>query len=101
MPIFRTKKEAFIWLSSGEKTIDVRKGKPRHGEIANVLCGRKVLQLRILSKETGLLTEVINQNNFRLVIPSAPCLNDAFAYLEKLYECRDGIFTAYYLGPLE
>ena len=101
MPLFRTKKEAFEWLTSSKKTIDVRKGNPHRGEVAVYLSGRKVLRMRIIKKETGKLSEVVRLDNYRLVIPSAVALDDALAYLRGLYVGYDGVFTAYYIVPLE
>jgi hypothetical protein len=36
-----------------------------------------------------------------LVIPSALVIDDALAYLQGLYDGYDGVFTAYYIAPLE
>lgn len=101
MPVFRTKKEAFEWLRLGKKTIDIRKGEPRRGEVAVYLSGRVVLRMQILKKESGRLTEIVRWDNFMLVIPSALILDDAVAYLHKLYVGYDDVFTAYYVVPLE
>ncbi len=101
MPLFRTKKEAFEWLTSGKKIIDVRKGDLHSGDVAVYLSGRKVLRMRIIKKEMGKLVEVVRSDNYRLVIPSAVTVEDAVAYLRGLYVGYDGIFTAYYIGPLE
>ena len=100
MPLFRAKKEAFEWLTSSTKTIDIRKGDPYRGEVAVYLSGRKVLRMRIIKKETGKLREVVRSDNYRLVIPSAVALDDALAYLRGLYVGYDGVFTAYYVVPL-
>jgi len=101
LPLFRTKKEAFEWLTSSKKNIDVRKGNPHRGEVAVYLSGRKVLRMRIIKRETGRLGEVVRSDNFRLVIPSAVVIDDALAYLRGLYEGYDGVFTAYYVMRLE
>jgi hypothetical protein len=102
LPLFRTKKEAFKWLNTGEKTIDVRKGHALRGEVAVYLCGRNVLKFKISKKETGQLREIMREDNFGLVIPSAVTVEDAVAYLLRLYNGYDnGIFTAYYVVPLE
>ena len=100
MPVFRTKKEAFEWLKSGEKTIDVRKGKSQMGDTAVYLSGRNVLRLKIAKRETGLLNEVVRADNYRLVIPSAATVEGAVAYLRRIYDCYDGVFTAYYVAQL-
>ncbi len=101
LPVFRTKKEAFEWLSSGKKTIDVRKGDQFRGEFAVYLSGRNVLRMKIVKRETGKLDEVVRSDNYRLVIPSALFLDDALAYLRGLYVEYNGIFCAYYVVPLE
>ena len=85
MPLFRTKKEPFEWISSGKKTIDVRKGNPRRGEIAVYLSGRNILKKKISRTETGKLREVVHLNNFKQIIPSAETIDDAIIYLLKLY----------------
>jgi len=101
VPVFRTKKEAFRWLLSGKKTIDVRKGNSFCGEFAVYLSGRNVLKMKITKRETGRLEEVVRSDNYRLVIPSALILDDALAYLRGLYLGYDGVFSAYYIVPLE
>ena len=101
MPLFRTKKEAFEWLTSSKKTIDVRKGNPHRGEGAVYLSGRKVLRMRITKRETGKLGEVVRSDNYRMIIPSAAVIDDALVYLRCLYDGYDGVFTAYYVAPLE
>jgi hypothetical protein len=100
LPVFRTKKEAFQWLNSGQKTIDIRKGSPHKGDIAVYLCGRKVLKLRILRKETGTLREIVRLDNYRLIIPTACDVACAIDYLRGLYDGFDGGFTAYYVTSL-
>ena len=97
MPLFFTRKEAFEWLKMGEKTIEVRKGNPRRGEVAVFQSGPSILRLNILKKETGRLAEVVRSDNYKLVVPSALSLGDAFAYLRGLYVGYDGVFTAYYI----
>ncbi len=101
MPLFRTKREPFEWLTSSKKTIDVRKGNPHRGEVAVYLSGQKVLRMRIIKRETGRLGEVVRSDNYRLVIPSAVVIDDALAYLRGLYDGYDGVFTAYYIAPFE
>ena len=101
LPVFRTKKEAFEWLTSSKKTIDVRRGNPHRGEVAVYLSGRKVLRMRIIKSETGRLREVVRSDNYRLVIPSAVVIDDALVYLRRLYDGYDGVFTAYYITPFE
>ncbi len=95
------KKEVFAWLKAGTKTIDVRKGRPRHGEVAVFQSGTNNLELSIVKKEIGALTEVITQENFRSVIPVAKHLNDAVDYLQAIYGTREGVFTAYHLTQMK
>lgn len=101
MPLLFTKKEMFEWLKMGKKTIDVRKGNPRRGEIAVFQSGPNVLRLKIVKKETGKLTEVLRSDNYRLVLPFVMTLGDALAYLQRLYDGYDDVFTAYYCAPEE
>jgi hypothetical protein len=100
VPVFHTKKEAYDWLCSGKKIIDIRKGKPHRGQIAVYLSGKSVLRLRIVRCETGSLQEVIRKDNFHAIIPSADSIDNAFAYIETLYLGYSGVFTAYYVEPL-
>jgi len=101
LPVFRTKKEAFEWLTLSKKTIDIRRGNPHHGEVAVYLSGRKVLRMKIIRSETGRLGELVRTDNYGLVIPSATVIDDAIAYLRGLYDGYDGVFTAYYIVPFE
>jgi hypothetical protein len=101
LPLFRTKKEPFEWLRSNKKTIDVRRGNPRNGEIAVYLSGRSVLRMKIIRRETGKLADIVRLDNFRLVIPSALILEDALDYLRGLYIGYEGVFSAYYIVPFE
>ncbi len=97
MPLFVTKKEVFEWLKQGLKTIDVRRGGPHNGQTAVFQSGPHVLRLRIIKKETAKLTEVVREDNYKLVIPSAQTLEEAVVYLRKLYGDYDDCFTAYYV----
>lgn len=100
MPLFLAKKEVFEWLAQGKKTIDVRKGNPKPGEIAVFQSGPHVLRLKIVKKESGRLTEILRLDNYMAVIPSAVELGEAIDYLRGLYGVYDGVFTAYYVAPL-
>jgi ASC-1-like (ASCH) protein len=99
MPTFLAKKEVFIWLQQGKKTVDVRKGNPQRGGTAQFICGPHRLVLRVVGMQSGKLTEVIRLDNFRQVIPSAASVDDAVAYLRRLYGVYDGVFTAYTVAP--
>ncbi len=101
MPLLFAKKEVFLWLKEGKKTIDVRKGKLLCGEFAVYLSGRNVLRMKITKREEGRLEEVVRLDNYRLIIPSALILEDALEYLRGLYHEYDGIFSAYYVVSLE
>ncbi len=48
-----------------------------------------------------MLREVVRMDNFRMVIPSAVALDDAFSYLLGLYDGYDGVFTAYHIVTIE
>ena len=98
MPLLRTKKEVFEWLKQGKKTIDIRKGKQCRGEFAFFQSGHEMLRLRITKRETGRLTELVREDNYWLVIPSAKTLGDAIIYLRALYGNYNGFFTAYYIS---
>lgn len=100
MPLFYAKKEVFQALKRGNKTIDVRKGKPRVGEFAVFQCGSDVLKLRIICVETGELSEVVRADNFLRIIPWVERLDEAVVYLQGLYPEYVGVFTAYYLESL-
>jgi ASC-1-like (ASCH) protein len=97
MPFFLAKKEVYLWLRDGKKTIDVRKGKPWVGDLAIFQSGPYQLRRSIVKTETGKLTEVITENNYRQVIPPAPTLQAALNYLHEIYGPCEGPFTAYYL----
>ena len=100
MPLFFAKKEIFQWLSQGQKTIDVRKGNPKPGEIAVFQSGSSILRLKIVKTECGQLTDILRLNNFKAVIPSAAVLGDAIGYLKGIYGVDEGVFTAYYVEML-
>jgi hypothetical protein len=97
LPLLRTKKEVFIWLKDGKKTIDIRKGKSSRGDVAYFFSGPYQLQLRIIKKETGWLNDLVHLDNFKLIIPCAETPVEAINYLRRLYSNYDGVFTAYYV----
>jgi hypothetical protein len=98
--LFFAKKEVFKWLSQGQITIDVRKGKPKPGEIAVFQSGPNILRLKIVKTECGQLTDILRLDNFKAVIPSAEVLGDAVGYLREIYGVEGGAFTAYYVASL-
>ena len=98
MPLFFAKKEVFQWLLQGQKTIDIRKGNPKLGEIAVFQSGSSILRLKIVKTECGQLTDILRLDNFEAVVPSAAVLEDAIGYLREIYGVNDGVFTAYYVA---
>lgn len=99
MPLFLTRKEVFQWLKEGKKTIEIRKGNPRQGNVAIFQAGRYVLRMKILRTQTGHLTEIVQTNNYEQIIPTAETLSDAIVYFHRLYGDYGGVFTAYYVMP--
>lgn len=89
------KKEVLEWLKSGQKTIDVRRGKPREGDRVLFVSGPHRLEMRIVGRQVGSLEELIRVDNFRQVIPSAASMDEARAYLQSIYDDCTGPFTAY------
>ncbi len=100
MPLLYARKQVFQWLKEGKKTIDIRKGNPWQGKVATFQCGPYVLRFKIVKAESGRLWEVLREDNFRMVIPSAIVLEDAVGYLRGIYVGYEGVFTAYYVAPL-
>lgn len=98
MPLLMAKQEVFAWLKAGTKTIDVRKGCGRRGEIAVFQCGPNYIRFCIVKRETGKLTQLVRADNYRHVVPSAENLQAALNYLQALYGSEAEFFTAYYLG---
>ncbi len=70
------------------------------GEIAVFLSGRNVLRMKITKRETGKINEIVRADNFRLVIPSAVTIEEAVAYLARLYDGYVGIYAAYHVAPM-
>jgi ASC-1-like (ASCH) protein len=89
------KKEVFEWIKAGKKTIELRKGKAKSGDQAVFECGRNVLRGRILRKDEGNLLTLLHNLNFKEIIPTANSIEEATAYIKKLYGTTDGTFTAY------
>jgi len=95
MPLFMVKKEVFEWIKRGEKRIELRKGKAKTGDQAVFQCGRNILRGKIIRKDVGSLQALLPSLNFKEIIPTACNLEEAKAYIEKLYGTTDGTFTAY------
>ncbi len=97
MPFFYAKKEVFQWLKENKKTIDIRKGMPHKGSTAVFQSGPQTLRRRVVRTEWGKLLDIVRQDNYQLIIPSAKSLGEAIEYLRGLYCEYDGVFTAYYI----
>jgi ASC-1-like (ASCH) protein len=97
MPLFPAKKEIYAWLKDGKKNIEVRKGQAKSGDTAVFQCGASYLRFPIVKRETGKLAEVIRKENYKQVIPTAECLEEALNFFQTLYCVEDCEFTAYYL----
>jgi len=96
MPAFLTKKQIYDWITTGKKTIELRKGKSQKGDCILFLNGqRRCSKGRILRKREGKLDEVLNATTFMKIVPTAKTLNEAVAFIKQLYRSTDGIFTAY------
>jgi ASC-1-like (ASCH) protein len=89
------KKEVFEWIRTGQKSIELRRGKAKKGDEAVFQCGRSIIRGIIVKKEEGSLTDVFREDNYKKINPNASSLEDAIAHLKMLYEKIDGIFTAY------
>ena len=96
MPVFLTKKQVFEWIKTGEKTIEIRRGKSQNRENIAFLNGqRESVKGRILRKREGKLEDVLNAATFSKIIPTAKSLDEAVAFVKRLYPSTDGTFTAY------
>ena len=60
MPLFMVKKEVFEWIRSGQKNIELRRGKPKKGDVAVFQCGRNILRRKIIKKDEDNLTDVLS-----------------------------------------
>jgi ASC-1-like (ASCH) protein len=96
VPAFLTKKQVYDWVLTGEKTIELRKGKSQNGERIAFLNGqRKCLKGRILRKCEGKLEDVLNVATYRKIIPTAKTLDEAVEFIRQLYQSTDSTFTTY------
>jgi ASC-1-like (ASCH) protein len=89
------KKEVFEWIKTGKKTIELRKGKAKSGDQAVFQCGRNILRVKIVRKDEGKLQTLLQSLDFKQIIPTAQNIEEAEAYIKKLYGTTDGTFTAY------
>ncbi len=96
MPTFLTKKEVYDWIRNGEKTIELRSGKPMQGTNITFLNGRRqTVKARILRKREGKLEELLNVATYRKIVPTAGSLDEAIAFVKGIYPMTEGTFTAY------
>jgi ASC-1-like (ASCH) protein len=89
------KKGVFEWIKTGQKTIELRKGKAKSGEQAVFQCGRNIIRGKIISKDEEDLLTLLRNLNFREIIPTAESVEQAIVYIKKLYGTTEGTFTAY------
>jgi len=92
------KKEVLEWLKTGQKTIDIRKGKPHQGEQVLFVSGPHRLEMQIVGRQSGALLDLIREDNFHQVVPSAGSVDAAVEYLRRIYGEVDGVFTAYFVS---
>jgi ASC-1-like (ASCH) protein len=96
VPGFRIKKQVYDWIKTGEKTIELRKGKNQRGSCITFLNGRKqCVKGVILRKREGKLDEVLNETTFKKIVPTAKTLDEAMEFIKQLYHSTEGTFTAY------
>jgi ASC-1-like (ASCH) protein len=92
------KKEVFEWLKNGQKTIDIRRGKPKQSDRLLFISGPYRLEMRVVGVQSGRLYDLIRQDNFKQIIPSADSVDEAVIYLRRIYGGFDGLFTAYFIS---
>ncbi len=85
-----------MWIVIGRRTIEVRKGKAKKGDEAVFQYGRKILRGKITKREEGSLTEILRNDNYKNIIPTAKSPEMAVAYFKEMYGNIEGTFTAYY-----
>ena len=86
----------FDWIKTGEKTIELRKGRSQKGEnIAFLNWQGETVKGRILRKLEGNLKDVLNADTYRKIVPTAISLNEAFVFVKRIYPLTEGTFTAY------
>jgi ASC-1-like (ASCH) protein len=89
------KKEVFEWIKAGKKTIELRKGKAKSGDQAVFQCGRSILRGKIVRTHEGSLPTLLQSLDFKQIIPTVHSVEEAKAYIKKLYGTTDGTFVAY------
>ncbi len=96
MPTFLTKKEVYDWIRNGEKTIELRSGKPMQGTNITFLNGRRqTVKARILRKQEGKLEELLNIATYSKIVPTAGSLDEAISFVKRIYPMSEGTFTTY------
>ena len=96
MPGFLTRKEVYDWIKTKRKTIELRKGNPRKGEEIVFLSGRNEwVKGKILRKREGPLDELLTASSFKKIVPIARSLDEAKAFMRKIYPTTEGTFTSY------
>ncbi len=96
MPMFRTKKIVHGWIKSGEKTIELRKGRPIDGDNIIFLSGRGEKAIaRIIARNEGTLEEVLNETTYKKIVPTAKNLAEALSFIAEIYPSAEGVFTTY------
>jgi len=74
------------------------RGKVEQADNTVFQCGRNILKAKIIKKEEGNLADVLRQDNYKHIIPTAKSLEEAIKYIEKLYKSTEGTFTTYYFA---
>jgi tRNA (pseudouridine54-N1)-methyltransferase len=92
-----TKKEMFVLIKAGRKTLEIRKGNSQSGSTITFLSGKEQLTLPILKKQTGKLSDIITPDNYKQAVPFAISHKQALAYIQNLYGKQDYTYTAYTL----
>jgi ASC-1-like (ASCH) protein len=60
----------------------------------------KEYRRKIIKREESSLTDVLREDNYKNIIPSANTLEEAINYIKRLYGTTAGVFTAYYMHAL-
>ena len=95
-PSFSIRNQSYQWITAGEKTIEIRKGKQRKGERIIFLSGRRACLKGVVSKKhEGKLEEVLNLETYKRIVPTAETLDDALAFVKGIYPQAEGLFTTY------
>jgi ASC-1-like (ASCH) protein len=96
VPSFSVRTQVYEWIKAGEKTIEIRKGKQRKGEIITFLSGRnQSMKGTILQKCEGKLEDVLNVDTYKKIVPRASNVDDALTFVKDIYPITDGPFTTY------